>query len=156
MRIRPLTWILLGLALATAGVAWRVWKADPVRGPWCRVLPCPDVDAFDRLCAVSAEVELVAPEDFDAQLARRAAEEGVGARALDALAAARAAGPEQGWARLRAEVREEGAPGWQCPPLERRLSRSQSASGDSVAKEVSPLSTRSSTAGTRTSSVEAQ
>ena len=113
------------LVLAAAGgIGYRIWRGDQVRAPWCRVLPCADLDGYDALCRVAAFAEF---STFDTEAERdtfirsELESEPAGDRARSILDENAALPNEARYPALERGARESGAPTWTCPPLSRVL-----------------------------------
>lgn len=117
--------LVIGLLAASGAVAYRIYKGDPVRVWWCRVLPCSQIAGYDALCRVAAFVELTDPTNPSA-LREELVQEPDGASVREALDEALAMPPAERYRHLEADARDAGAPTWRCPPLARVLTSTSS------------------------------
>lgn len=113
------------LSLATAAyVGPRLYTGNPVRSAYCKIVECDELDTYDTLCRAASIAEFGEYETIEARWSRVRAEleeEPFGKPARKKFDEALAAPRENRYAMLKESARASGAPGWDCPALDRTV-----------------------------------
>jgi hypothetical protein len=112
---------VLSLA-AAAYVGPRLYRGNPTRSAYCKVLPCDELDSYDAMCRAASIAEFGEYASVDERIARLEEEvraEDPSGKAAQNLEQALALDAAQRYPMLEGAARASGGPAWSCPALDR-------------------------------------